>query len=384
MGKRILFLISGEFPYGTAYAARTRALIKLFELTGNTVTVLCDEISEGNICDFNIISMQRNRLSQFSKLLFYPRDYAKKVDLILTDNPYDLVVCRSMYDRFSNIIKVTQKNKIPIVLESCECYDKKSFLKGLQRIRFYQFKKCWRNSYNLSDGFIVISRYLENHYSKLNKPLVRIPAILDTKQFNLTLCRKNAQKIRLIYSGDITGGKELLGEIICAIGKLKSNQSIIEFNIYGPSQKNVYNVISKEERILLTNLLQRGIIKIHGRIPQYEMKNRIENSDFGIFIRPQRISSDAGFPTKLGEYLSSGLPVITNDTGDISLVLKNEYNGFVISQPICENLFGVLNRIMSMQKEDLFQMSMNARKSAQLFLDPDCYRNKMTLFLDNF
>ena len=43
--KKILFAISDSFPYGAAYAARTRALCKLFKSAEYQTDVLCDYVS---------------------------------------------------------------------------------------------------------------------------------------------------------------------------------------------------------------------------------------------------------------------------------------------------------------------------------------------------
>lgn len=42
-------------------------------------------------------------------------------------------------------------------------------------------------------------------------------------------------------------------------------------------------------------------------------------------------SSQEGLPTAIAEALSVGVPVISTDTGDIPLVLKNDYNGYIFS-----------------------------------------------------
>lgn len=384
MGKKILFLISESFPFGRAYAARTRALVKLFELAGNSVTVFCDEISAGDAKeDYHVLAPEHRQYSSITKLISYPRDYVNAVDKLLSEQKFDIVVSRSMFDRFKLVEKVVRAHHIPLILESCECYDEKTFGSSIHKIRFYQFRKCWNNTYNLADGYIAISRYLTDHYSKLNKPVVRIPAILDTERENPKSNDSRADKIKLIYSGDITGGKELMGDIFRALKKFESQSKII-FDIFGPSESQMNEALDENDKDVLLSLQKMGTVKVHGRIPQQEMRKEIEASDFGIFIRPKRISSEAGFPTKMGEYLSAGLPIITNNTGDVSLVIKHGVNGFIVEEPIEENLIKVFDDVLEMKTSQMNEMSSAARSSAIQFLDPKAYIHDICMFLDKF
>ena len=96
------------------------------------------------------------------------------------------------------------------------------------------------------------------------------------------------------------------------------------------------------------------------------------NCNYQIFIRPKRRSSDAGFPTKLCESMSVGTPCITNDTGDISLVLKDEKNGFIVKGNDSKAVKEVFERLVNFDSDSYRQMRMMARKDAESFFD---YRN---------
>ena len=111
---------------------------------------------------------------------------------------------------------------------------------------------------------------------------------------------------------------------------------------------------------------------VHGVIKQKEVERVLLNSDYQIFIRPNRRSSDAGFPTKLCESMSVATPCITNDTGDISLVIKDGKNGFMVKGNDVEAVKETFERIVKLDKDSYRQMRMMARRDAELFFD---YRN---------
>jgi len=45
--------------------------------------------------------------------------------------------------------------------------------------------------------------------------------------------------------------------------------------------------------------------------------------------RPENKQAEGGFPTKLGEYLATGKPVVVTNVGEISVFLKNNVNAFI-------------------------------------------------------
>ena len=46
--------------------------------------------------------------------------------------------------------------------------------------------------------------------------------------------------------------------------------------------------------------------------------------------RPSSLQSAGGFPTKLGEYLSTGNPTIVTSVGDIPLYIEDEKHAFLV------------------------------------------------------
>ena len=45
--------------------------------------------------------------------------------------------------------------------------------------------------------------------------------------------------------------------------------------------------------------------------------------------RPRNLQSSGGFPSKLGEYLSTGNPVVVTSVGEITEYLEDEKNAFI-------------------------------------------------------
>ena len=114
---------------------------------------------------------------------------------------------------------------------------------------------------------------------------------------------------------------------------------------------------------------------VHGRVPQEEIQDIIINADYQIFIRPQRRSSNFGFSTKLGESMSVGTPVITNNTSDIGMYIKSGDNGFLINNSDERELVQVLRAAIEMSKEERTEMRKRTRKTAEIAFDYREYKN---------
>ena len=55
----------------------------------------------------------------------------------------------------------------------------------------------------------------------------------------------------------------------------------------------------------------------------------LKNADVLALCRPANHQAEGGFPTKMGEYLSTGNPVLVTNVGDMELYIKDGVNGYI-------------------------------------------------------
>lgn len=364
----ILYVRFEDFPYGTASSFRAFTLSKLLAEAGHTITVLApninflkDEINE----DGTYKGMPAIKAVSINKT---GGNIKKSINLMLKQGKYDFFMRPTSIKKYTTTVKIVKKFGLPIIMDSVEWYDPSNWrLKKLDP-RYYVFQYMWYFMFTKCDGIIAISRMIEDHFNKYISNVVRIPTITDVKKIVYRTNIKN-DRVSFIFSGKLDEGKDNLDTFIEAMDIVDHMGEKTQLNIYGPSIEEVKKHLGKKAKLL--DIHKKNIF-IHGRVPQQEAQKACLNSDFSVFFRLNRRSANAGFPTKLGECMTCGTPVICNNTGDISLVVKDKENGFLLNSKSVDEICDTLNYLLNMEKVDREKMRKKARLTAENFFD---YRN---------
>ena len=92
-------------------------------------------------------------------------------------------------------------------------------------------------------------------------------------------------------------------------------------------EKDIIRLMNKVESLDLND-----VISFLGSKKADEIPSILANSDLMVLARPDNNQAKAGFPTKLGEYLASGKPVVITKTGEISKYLTDNISAY-LSEP---------------------------------------------------
>lgn len=384
----ILFLDELTFPYGNAFASRARCLCSLFVHMGHTVHVISpfsnDKTNEAKKVyafenyTYQIASSSRNK----SWMTFVGNpDFIPCVKKYLEENKVDLIFSSACHTYYFSILKLAKKYKAKYVVEQCEWLDVSNFKFGKFDARYILGNYIRQHGYCKASGIVAISRLLKDYYSNLGIKVIRVPTILDVRGTEYRKEVKDNSKIVLVYTGNPGVSKEFLLQIFQAIDGSNLLKAKMEFHIYGPNKTGVLNNIGHENGALLEKL--NDCVFIHGHVEQQIIEEIIRSSDYQIFIRPDRNSSNAGFPTKLGESMSVGTPVIANITGDIGLYLKDSINGFTLDSIDPLTIRAKLETICHMSKEDRTSMRVKARETAESSFELTGYLSVFETFFDD-
>ena len=378
----IIFVMSASFPYGQAFSSRARHLVKLLCTCGHHVHVIAVKPEQARSeelvgFDYSVeyIDVPYNKLSLAG--IGGRKPYVEAIKRYQKEHRVDLVLSNGMTFASANIRRYTKRMGIPYVIEQCEWFDVSTFIGGnwnpnyREHIRRIEKKNC------KCEGVLSISRLFHEHYTGQGVNSIRIPTILDVQN---TQCRTeyDGEKINIVFAGSLGKGKENIAPILEAISLLGEDARKLHFNIYGANNAQVLENVGGNQALMDK---VAPYVTAHGRIPQQEVEGKFREADYSIFIRPDRQSSHAGFPTKLAESMAVGTPVISNDTGDIGLYLHDGETGFLLQTGTAEELAAAFRKILAMDAQQIGQQRQNARNMALRYFDYREYQKEMEALL---
>ena len=253
--------------------------------------------------------------------------------VILVSNSLALIYPIVLVCKLRGIKIIQEKSEFPFVLMK----------KGFLRQCFAKFYTS--TTYKLFDGLIVMTKPLMEYFStRVSKKckMVQVPLTIDMERFAIGKERNAQYGDYIAYCGDMAGNKDGVVNLIKAF--IMASERIGDVNLLligGSSRENDFKKIkdivkeSGNERIIFT-----------GRVSRDEIPALLVNAKALALARPSGLQSTGGFPTKLGEYLSTGNPVVVTAVGDIPLYL-NESNSFIVepnnNEAFAEKLVSIFN-----------------------------------------
>lgn len=215
---------------------------------------------------------------------------------------------------------------IPVVLEVCEWPIACS---QTSKRGFRQARKFCFNALPKVDAVLPISQYIDNEIRKIaesknkNIPSLIIPILIDIDPVKLTPAQKSGDSY-LLYSGYI-GYMENAKIVIDILHELKCRSFNLHVKFTGSGPDKLFDKLKQYASEI--GVLHQ--IEFTGFLEDYELYRLMQNALALLAPLPENSQTEARFPTKLGYYLASGSPVITNAVGDVGLYIKDGVNAFV-------------------------------------------------------
>lgn len=258
-----------------------------------------------------------------------------------------------------HLIKWCKKNNIKII---SDCVDWLSVKTGNIIFDFIKwadttYQKAYLNT--KVDGVIVISSFLSDFYEKRGLKTVIIPPLSANDVLNINL-EKNKGVIKLMYAGlpfrkkivikDPNTLKDRIDKTIILLSEVKKNGGKFIFNIFGFTKEEYLSVLPSQKEYI--EILGNSI-KFQGHKSNKMVLKELKISDFTILLRDKKRDTMAGFPTKVSESISYGIPVITTDTSDLKLYLKNGKTSYFIDDKITRENIETVIKILKSNKLEL-------------------------------
>ena len=178
-------------------------------------------------------------------------------------------------------------------------------------------------------GMFVISTALKDAFVGIGaRNVTVVNMIVDANRFYGL--KKTGRKDKYIaYCGTASNNKDGVDDLIKAFSIVHSLHPEIKLYIMGkaPTKED-----SAGNLALVESLGLSSSVVFTGIIPADEMPQMLVNANVVALARPDSLQARCGFPTKLGEYLLSGNPVVVTRVGDIPAFLQDGKTALLAEQ----------------------------------------------------
>jgi len=340
-----LIFVSGlVYPFEGAvsnrYFAYTKGLIEL----GHKITfilILNQPMISGKFSidgiDFHCVfpnSPDYENANKFKKFILYIRSIRNSlrlINIIHRKRKIDAMILLPVFLRdLIPYILLAKYHKVKILHERTEYpFMVSGGKESSDKIKLNFYLSCILPQFN---GIYVISNALKKYFNDLLKariPVEIINMIVDSDKFKGIKFKSSSEFRYIAYCGTLNrekDGIDILVEAYCRAietGKIPNDVKLMLIGdfINNTFRTNLQDFIS--QRDCCDNIVFTG--KVH----RDEVPPLLINASALALARPDSKQSEGGFPTKLGEYLATGKPVIITDVGEIRLFLKDGYNAFI-------------------------------------------------------
>lgn len=197
----------------------------------------------------------------------------------------------------------------------------------------------------LCDGIICISQYIADFYSERGvsqKKLFLVPSTVDAERFQIPESPMFGFEY-ILYCGNLNLSKDGVDILIKSFAKIADKFPEINLVLLGSGNPDDETVLKN----IVAELNIQNRVYFLGQITRTDVPKYLKNAKVLALSRPPGIVADAGFPSKLTEYLAAGKPVVVTTVGEIPKYLTDGQDAF-LSKPgsveaFSEKLYFVLD-----------------------------------------
>lgn len=221
--------------------------------------------------------------------------------------------------------------------------------------------------YKCFDGMVIMTEPLLQYFKPLVRKkckLIKCPMTVDMSRFE-NVSSNNEYGDYAAYCGNMSGNKDGVENLIEAFSYVEKLYPDFKLVMVGStdSEKEFERITTKVKTMGLNNVI------FTGRVDRDSIPGILINAKMLCLARPSSLQSMGGFPTKLGEYLSTGHPVVVTAVGEIPSFL-NRTNSYIV-KPDNNQAFG---EAMIEILQDYEKASIIGMKGKQVALDNFNYK----------
>lgn len=335
----IAWFANTDFQEGNAASSRIRYLSQGLKQNGNLINLFIlrpigfsstgiNRKNKGffNGIYFNYLNGSATRShSFFTRSFQYLISLVRSVAVLITHRKrFDIIfIYQPRFLFFGHLYILSKILKIPLILEITELEDSKPTHSFWQKIIKLTDKIDLHLLKHFCFHLVVISDHLKLHFSSYfpSEKITKIPILIDRNRFSKPV--KRAPSYSIGYLGSFASKDGVTGIILSFKEALKTLPQLkLKLIGYNPYEKYFSDKI-KENQL-------EGYVELSGQISYEDVNEWLTSCDLLILNRTNHPYSHYGFPTKLGEYLATGIPTICTRVGDIETYLEHSKHSYLI------------------------------------------------------
>lgn len=335
----IVILTEKGFPYGSAAVNRIISYAKGLSELSNNVQVICLKPSEKKGTEFK----NKYPEGEFNSIKFkYITGSTVKSDFFLTRALNYIkgirltfvylwkikpdVLFMGLFDPFTTFLFYAETRilKIRFVQERSE-YPFLGTGKNLfTRVNYWIYIHL---IIKLFDGLVVITESLKQFFTeKINKKakITILPMLAEPDRFNIPRDTKKTNDY-IAFCGELSGNKDGVPILIESFSLIAQNHPSCKLVLIGNTNFKEFNkLVLLVEKL---NLYEKVVFT--GQVSRDEIPELLCQAKVLVLARPESKQAEGGFPTKLGEYLATGNPVVVTKVGEIPNYLTHLQNAYL-------------------------------------------------------
>ena len=349
MDKAIVFVNSYDFTKTNASLFRLLAIARGLIENGVDVywILLASKPTKEIITDpyykkivFITLGKHSNKYKR-NKYLFYLYRNLQiyKVNSLICDlkKQHKTLTCYTYGDEFFLnyfLAKICKKQKIQIYNETTE-YPKliDDDLNNIKKIRLYIRSQLYLKYFitNVDHIFVIskaLKQFFDTHLKKYKKkiPVSVLNMMVEPVRYSCSYSSSDSKYKDIVFVGSMYGDQNGVYYLLEAFLKIYNDYPECRLIIIGDNTRT-----SRMQKInqLMNNNLDTMRIIFTGQLDRKSVIEKINSAYCLVLARPNNIQAKYGFPTKLGEYLSTGKPIVITSVGEIPLYLKDGMNAYI-------------------------------------------------------
>lgn len=305
------------------------------------------------------------------RLNIYLLAYPKKVIVgrrlkKIVSNGYDFIWLSYQNNVLEYYLKYNLSQKAPVLIELNEFNDLHeghvNFRNKYHKYLAIKENKVFKQALCKIDLIAVMTQTLMTHYKQMaseKAQFLHLPMTVDLDRFvnksDFTACVKPY----IAYTGTFDNLKDGVEILIRAFIKVAAQYPDYKLYLTGFFHHDIY--IQKQ---LIEDAKLRDRIIYIDQLNKTEVPLFVQNAELLVLARPDSRQARGGFPTKLGEYLASGVPVCVTRVGEIPDYLIDSESAYLAEPGNVDSFADAINRALS-DRELMTKVGENGLKVAQ-------------------